>query len=111
MEQVQTWSASEAEVVLERPGVAGKLLTEDSGLRNLRISIDPASGIPPHVVANAARFYVIQGRGELSVGSTLKQLAAGDLVEIAAGASRGWHNPGPEPLELFVMIRLEGKPA
>lgn len=49
-------------------------------------------------------YYVLSGRGRITVGDEERDVVAGDLVCAPAGDAHGVRNPGPDRLVLLVMM-------
>ncbi|HUU61681.1 MAG TPA: mannose-1-phosphate guanylyltransferase/mannose-6-phosphate isomerase [Acidimicrobiia bacterium] len=81
-------------------------VSREAGVLVRRVTIDPASEAT--FGGGGTRHWVVaRGRGRLSVGHSVRSLAAGDAARVPAGASCRLANPGGDPLEL-VLVQVEG---
>ena len=48
-------------------------------------------------------FFVIDGKGELTLNQQKIQVVKGDIIEVPENESREWNNPLDLPLELLVI--------
>lgn len=49
-------------------------------------------------------YYVLQGTGQIRVGTETRSLASGGIALAPAGAEHGVRNPGPDRLTLLVFM-------
>lgn len=68
-------------------------------------AFEPGQEHAPHAHAGVDKLYqVVEGRGEFSVGSESKSVAAGGLVFAPADVPHGVRNPGPARLLVLVVM-------
>lgn len=81
-------------------------VSREAGTLVRRVTIDPGSEAT--FGGHGTRHWVVaRGRGRLSVGHSVRNLAAGEAARAPAGASCRLANPGPEPLEV-VLVQVGG---
>ena len=49
-------------------------------------------------------YFVLEGRGQVTVGSDTDEIEAGDLVMASSGVPHALHNPGPGNLVVMAII-------
>ncbi|MBU1099195.1 MAG: cupin domain-containing protein [Bacteroidetes bacterium] len=98
--------ASEAEVIFEIEGAVGKKAGVINNCEYVRLSIDPGKIIPSHSLDVPVTFYVIAGSAEVTLTGEMREIAAGDMLEIKPNLEREWNNTGIEKLELLVVKHL-----
>lgn len=101
---------SRSEVVLDQPGLKGvsRYLTGDFEL--VELSLDPGAELFTHTLPFSVVFYVLQGKGIITLEQVETQGAAGDIFECPAHLPRYWRNIGTSKLKLLVMKRLSVVP-
>jgi quercetin dioxygenase-like cupin family protein len=95
------------EVMLDQDGVVGTKLNEQNGCQYVHLTVQPGSVVAPHSLPIPVTFYVLAGNGALSLNGGQYEAEQGDLVEVEAGASRGWQNQGDAVLSLLVIKHME----
>ncbi|MBN3802363.1 cupin domain-containing protein [Paraburkholderia sp. Ac-20336] len=66
-------------------------------------SVGPGGSSPTHVEPHAHLFYVLSGRGEVTVGDEVKDVKAGSVSPISAGVPHSFRNLGEDALEMLVV--------
>lgn len=102
------YKTENSEVIFKTPDAAGRKLAVIHENEFVRLSIDPGTVIPAHVLNLHVTFYVINGRGTLQLNSNVHEVAAGDLISVDPGMEREWTNAGEEKLELLVIKNIKG---
>ncbi|NJN29114.1 MAG: cupin domain-containing protein [Synechococcales cyanobacterium RM1_1_8] len=65
--------------------------------------VPPGKTSIPHALATSEIYYILSGRGQMTIGDETQPLEPGDLVYIPPQARQFAHNPGPDPL-VFICI-------
>ncbi|MDD4457879.1 MAG: cupin domain-containing protein [Syntrophotalea acetylenica] len=73
----------------------------------IHILLRPGETVPLHDNPFDVLFYVLEGRGELTIEDEVQQVGGDSLIEIRTGTLRGWKNTGTEPVRLLV-IKMAG---
>ena len=94
---------SSGKVILDKDGVVGTMISESNGCQYVHLSIQHGSLIAAHSLPHPVTFYVLSGAGLLFLKDREYEVGEGDLVEVEAGASRGWANRGDATLFLLVI--------
>jgi quercetin dioxygenase-like cupin family protein len=89
--------------VLKTEKACGYLLAETENndiveLLILRDGVVPAHALPIDVV-----FYVISGRGKITITNEVTNALKGDVITVKKNLDRTWQNPFDEPLKLLVI--------
>lgn len=105
---VEVQAHQDAKCIFEAAGARGLRLGQAHGCELVELTLAAAASLAPHRLPLPVTFVVLAGRGRLQAGGTAATLAAGDLVALAAGEERAWHNDGPEPLRLLVIKHPAG---
>lgn len=108
----------DAEVAVEEPGThkGGGTTIGYSFFRtapNLKLvfrkrALKPGSGIGYHLQKEDEIYYVISGRGEMTIDGKAFEVKAGDAVLTRPGASHGLKQVGSE--DLVILINYEQQP-
>ena len=72
----------------------------------VRVALAPGEMIDHHVNSVTVFFYVLEGKGELTVGEELLQMAKDDSIRVEKGLNRSWKNTGDGPLEILVIKQI-----
>jgi len=80
-----------------------EIAAQGSDLQVQVVEIAKGGSIPPHTHDVSIVFVVISGRGQLTAGRKVRDMAAGDYAHVAAGVKHGWTQSGVKPLR-FVSI-------
>lgn len=68
-----------------------------------RIELAPGRRLKLHRTPVDALFYVLAGRGTVTVGEEEREVAAGCLIDSPARIPHTWRNEGGEPLSILVI--------
>jgi len=69
-----------------------------------RFIMQPGGGMPLHTNAVEHEQYVLRGRAEVRIGEETHEVAAGDVVFIAAGQPHSYRALGEEPFEFLCAV-------
>lgn len=83
-----------------------RVMHSDGPVEVIHILLQPGEGVPPHDNPFDVVFYVLEGRGELTIEDQIQQVAADNLIAIPTGTQRGWKNTGSAPVRLLVIKLL-----
>jgi quercetin dioxygenase-like cupin family protein len=73
--------------------------------------LEPGQAQKVHAHGEATKlYYVITGRGELTVGDETRLLGRGEIAWAAPGEPHGASNPGPDRLVLLVVMAPNPNP-
>jgi quercetin dioxygenase-like cupin family protein len=100
------YKISSGEVILDQDGVLGTALNERNGCQYVHLTVQPDSVVTPHSLPIPVTFYVLAGKGLLTRGNAHYEVEQGDLVEVEAGASRGWQNQGDAVLSILAIKHM-----
>jgi quercetin dioxygenase-like cupin family protein len=70
----------------------------------------PNGTLAPHVHSYEEGFYVLGGRGELTIDGRRHQLGRGDFGALKVGTPHAWTNAGAEPIRWLQMAAPQPKP-
>ena len=108
----------DAEVALEEPGTHGgggrtigySFFKKAPNLKLVfrKRALKPGSGIGYHLQKEDEIYYVLSGRGEMTIDGKTFEVKAGDAVLTRPGASHGLKQVGTE--DLVIMINYEQVP-
>jgi len=66
--------------------------------------VPPGQTSVPHALKTSEIYYILSGRGEMTIEGETQPLEPGDLVYIPPGAKQFAHNPGTEPLAFICIV-------
>ena len=92
--------------MLKNSVVSGYALAQCNNRKLAHLTIVPGGEIKPHVVPLHATFYVVSGNGMVTINDQKTQAGTGDVIDVQAGANRGWLNNGTEPLVLIAIKNI-----
>jgi quercetin dioxygenase-like cupin family protein len=72
----------------------------------IHLTLKPGEVLEKHANPFDVAFYVLAGTGELEVGDETATITADTVIEVAAGAMRGWKNSAAEDLRVLVVKLL-----
>lgn len=85
------------------PGLnARKMFTSDR-TELIHLVLGPGENLPQHSNPFDVIFYVLNGKGLLTVEGESAELETHDTVDVNAGMQRSWINRGDEELRLLVI--------
>lgn len=87
-------------------GLNALKLFSDSTLEILHITLSVGERIETHKNAIDVVFYVLSGKGELTVGSEQHHIDKGSCVEVLKDIDRSWGNTDVNPLCLMAIKKL-----
>lgn len=87
--------------VLDNP--LGFLCFKNEKIEMLEITMKQNESIPMHYNPVHVVFYVVEGEGELQIGTQSFHLKAGEIAEIHPDEERSWSNPFEKELKLVVV--------
>ena len=83
-------------------GVFGRTLL-DTATKIVLTRVEPGGGFAPHLDRYGHLMYVLSGSGLAVCSGCEFPLAAGIVLQIAAGEEHSYRNTGPEPLVLIAV--------
>lgn len=89
--------------VLHTEKATGFLLAATKNNDIVELEIQENGELPEHALPIDVTFYVIAGKGTLSINGKATSARAGDVLEVEKNLNRGWLNPHPETLKLLVI--------
>lgn len=92
--------------MMNKHNVKMNLLFGDQKNKIAHLTLLPGDKIPPHAAPATALFFVIEGKGEVTIGSEVEEITANNLVECDANIDHGWENKSDLPLRLLVIKLL-----
>ena len=102
-------SVKNAEIVYNQNGVVGKRMINHGNFEYMHLQFDIKGETNDHVQDYLMTFFVIKGKAKVLINQVENELDCGEIITIAAGASRQWKNTGDETLELFVIKVASGR--
>ena len=97
------YSYEDKKEVLNTEQSAGYLLAETAKNDIVELHIHQNGFVPAHALPIDVIFYVISGRGSITVSGDVQNVSRGDVVEVKKDLDRTWQNPHNEPLTLLVI--------
>lgn len=94
---------SEAHIIYDDKGSIGKLVADAEQADFVHLSLGINAEIEGHILDQSVNFYVISGCGTLYVDSSEIIVSTSDVIEVKAGATRGWKNDGDSVLEVLAV--------
>ena len=73
----------------------------------IRLHLAPGESMENHINDWRIIFFVLRGRGTLTIEGSLYELETEQSIAVEAGKERFWSNPGDQMLELLVMKTRE----
>jgi len=89
--------------VLKTEEAEGFLLAATDNNDFVELLIHQNGMIPAHALPIDVSFYLISGRGEITISDKKLNASKGDIIEVKKDLERTWHNPFIEPLKLLVI--------
>ncbi len=85
-------------------------LESKNGCEYVHLTLQPGSVVAPHRLPFPVSFYLVSGKGSVSLGDAQFEVEQGGLLkEVEAGAPRGWKNLCPADPSILV-IKHTGSP-
>jgi len=69
----------------------------------IRLHLAPGDSMENHINDWRIIFFVLRGRGSLTIEGSLYELQTEQSIAVEAGKERFWSNPGDQMLELLVI--------
>jgi len=85
------------------PGLKARKMFTGEKAELIHLVLGPGECLPLHANPFDVVFYVLKGKGQLSIENESATLTIGDTVEVKANIQRGWANTGEEDLALLVV--------
>lgn len=101
-----TISYSESPSMQNQHGVDVRKMYEDGKIQVLQICLKPGDCIEKHTMPLDAIFYIIEGKGIVSIGNEDNEVIRDTLIASPAQLERGWKNTGDTPLRILVTKML-----
>ena len=89
--------------VLNTDSAKGYRLAETEINEIVLLHIYKGGEVPPHALPVNVVFYVISGKGNITIKNKLIQANTGDVIEVKANIQRSWVNANIEKLELLAI--------
>jgi len=93
---------SEAPSMQNQHGVDVRKMYEDDKIQVLQICLKPGDFIEKHSMPLDVIFYILEGKGIVSIGNEDKEVTQDILITSPAKLERGWKNIGDTPLRILV---------
>ncbi|NLJ82633.1 MAG: cupin domain-containing protein [Bacteroidales bacterium] len=90
--------------ILEKPKAF--LYHKNNEIELVKLNLQQNDEVALHINPIKVVFYVIEGSGVLTIGTSSYTLQAGDMAEVHPDEERGWSNPNPESLKILVIKTL-----
>ena len=90
---------------VEQEFSAWKLLN-DGKTEIVRVHLEPGEYIDTHVNPLVVFFYVLAGKGTLTIDKEAFSISENDGIRVEAGVSRKWVNSGKKRLDFLVIKQL-----
>ena len=98
--------ARDTTVVLDKNGAVGKRIGLDQNCEFVKLELAPGGEIPPHALDMPVTFYVLFGKGSVSVQEESFEASQGDLITVKPGLQRGWYNTSTDDLHVLVVKHM-----
>jgi quercetin dioxygenase-like cupin family protein len=72
----------------------------------IHLTLKPGEVLDVHSNPFDVAFYVLAGSGELTLENEVRAIAADSVIDVAAGAMRGWKNTATVDLRVLVVKLL-----
>ena len=89
--------------VLNSNDAVGFLLAETNNNDIVELHIHKNGLVPSHSLPIDVTFYVISGKGRVTIADEKIDAVQGDIIEINKDLERGWQNLNDESLKLLVI--------
>lgn len=89
--------------VLKTEQASGYLLAETENNDIVELQILKDGIVPPHSLPIDVTFYVISGKGKITIADEVIEASKGDVISVKKDLDRSWLNPSDEPLKLLVI--------
>lgn len=89
--------------MLKTEKACGNLLAETDNNDIVELLILKDGVVPEHALPIDAVFYVISGRGKITIANEVTNALKGDVIAVKKNLDRAWQNPFDEPLKLLVI--------
>ncbi|MCU4165733.1 cupin domain-containing protein [Carboxylicivirga caseinilyticus] len=93
----------EKSAVLKTEQAYGYLLAETDNNDIVELHILKNGLVPAHALPVDVVFYVISGRGKITIANEITNALKGDVITVKKNLDRTWQNPFDEPLKLLVI--------
>ncbi len=80
-----------------------RMVHQSDHIALVHMILKPGQKLKPHITPVDVIFYVISGRGLVTVGDEVEAVAAGVYVDSPKGIVHCWENIGDESLEIIVI--------
>jgi len=81
-------------------------LFSDERLEVIHITLDVNETIPNHENTVDVVFYILSGKGQITVDGEKQYIEKGDCVEIKKGLTRAWENSGMSPMCVMAIKKM-----
>jgi quercetin dioxygenase-like cupin family protein len=100
-------SAKDFQEIYTLEGAKGFRILNKEGLEFVELRIQKNAKIDTHSLPFAVFFYVVGGRGELSIDNDSYQVEKGDFAYCEKNKNRSWHNKNAEELRILVCKTMQ----
>jgi len=86
-----------------KDGITAKQIPSEFKAKSVNIILKPKAVLPIHTTPVDVIFYVIKGKGALTIGNETKEFEEGSFVDSPKDIPHGWENTGTEELSVLVI--------
>ncbi|MDM7993152.1 MAG: cupin domain-containing protein [Candidatus Fermentibacter sp.] len=84
-------------------GIEARRIHENDHVQVMYLKLAPGEALKPHTTPVDVFFYVLEGRGEVSIGAETVEVEAETIVDSPKGIGHCWRNTGNVTLRLLVV--------
>lgn len=85
------------------PKISAKHITSEFKAKSVNIVLQPQGILPMHTTPVDVIFYVIKGKGILTIGEEKQEVLEGTFIDSPKDIPHGWENNGDSELSVLVI--------
>ncbi|QEN05328.1 cupin domain-containing protein [Thiospirochaeta perfilievii] len=100
---MEKWILDELKKSQGKQGITIQKVPHSFTTNSVQLTFDKGAVLPIHTTPVDVLFYVIKGKGKLTVGSETSECEEGSYMESPKDIPHGWENVGDDILKILVI--------
>ncbi|MGL1936200.1 MAG: cupin domain-containing protein [Fibrobacterales bacterium] len=97
------WTPETLEITGGKKGITMQKVPHSYSMQTIQLTFEPGASIAPHSSPLNVLFYVIEGKGMVTIGDEKQLCSAGTYIESPKDLDHGWENQSDSTFKVLVI--------